>query len=214
MSTTRQRRRSCSSRETGWVEPCRVVAACLLGVLLGCTADAGSDSSNRRGSPGDDAGSFTAPAGFPLPFTTRVPSGFRVVAGTEGEGGTVHFAHTQTLEAFLHLFVHPAAHTRQSAEEVVRAVAESYGPIREFGEIQPIPRPSWSSLAFDISGRKQGAEPMAGFVALGRQGERWYHILVQYPRSQEAAFSAVFEQILRNWRWADTGEPLERRPPS
>ena len=185
-------------------------AAGLVLLLLGCNAQQDESEGARASASGaPDPAAFASPPDFPLPFSTRVPAGMDVSSSTGSDRPVVRFESTQTPGAFVHLFAHPAGRSEDGAEEVVRAIADSYGPIRQFDEVQPISGPSWANVAYELSGEKAGGGPFGGFVALGRKGDRWFHVLVQYPRSEEGRFRPLAQQVLADWRWSDTGEPLE-----
>ncbi|MDQ3556703.1 MAG: hypothetical protein M3409_07980, partial [Gemmatimonadota bacterium] len=157
---------------------------------------------------------YTPPAGFPLPFSTYVPEDMRAETVSSGEGDGVrfvaHFGGVPNEHALVHLFVYPVDALPEHARETVRAIAESYGPVREFGEIEPADRFGWAAEQYRISGRGPGSETMIGDVGLGERNGRWFHIVVQHPAEFSDGFAPRAQRILDEWRWQ--GEvPLGRR---
>lgn len=142
--------------------------------------------------------------GFPLPFTTYLPDEMTAEpVGGEGVRFEARFGGAPNRDAFVYLFVHPADETEDAARETVRAVAESYGPIREFAEVDPAHRFPWSIVQFRFDGRQQGREPVVGAVGLGRHAGRLFHVIVQYPLEYGDGFPPRAQRILDRWRWAD-----------
>jgi hypothetical protein len=155
---------------------------------------------------------YRSPEGFPLPFTTYVPQEMRVATVTSGEGDGVRFlADSIGVEgdtAMVHVFFYPESSTESDAREVVRTAAESYGPIREFAEVDPTNRYPWSIVEYRIDGG--GIDDVNGTAALGRHAGRFFHVIVQIPATAGESFAEQARTILEEWRWEDTGGGLGR----
>lgn len=156
---------------------------------------------------------YTPPDGFPLPFSTYLSEAVDAEPISSGEGDGVRFVASlggiRNDDAAVHLFVFPQDAPEERAREIVRSVAESYGPIREFGEVQTTDRFPWAVAAYPFSGVgvRTGA-PVVGAVGLGRHAGRWFYLIVQHPEEMGDGFAPRAALILDEWRWAD-GSGLE-----
>lgn len=155
---------------------------------------------------------YSSPPEFALPFSTYVPegmagshivsdSGDAVSFTARGSGGERH-------DAFVHTFVSPPWTTEDAAREVVRGVAERYRVPGDRTELEPIRRHPWAMVEYRIRSRGLPGRPLTGWVALGRHNERWFHIIAQYPEASSAFYEPRVQQLLEEWRWADSGRGL------
>lgn len=194
-------------------------------LLLAATACGSSDSPGRAelppldgsaaaASPAGSAAEATAwstPEGFPLPFSTVLPTGIGAILADAGRGAGITFrqaAGPAAESAELYLFVHPAVTTEAQAREVVRSIAETHGRLGARAEVDTAQVVPWALAQFRFSAT--GAPPLAreGWAALGRHAGRFFHIVVQHSPEQAAPFQLRVQQILNAWRWADTGGAL------
>lgn len=151
---------------------------------------------------------YTPPPEFPLQFTTYLPEEWEATASQDGRAQAIHV--TQRTpdptgeRAFLHFVVAAPDQYEGGARETVRAVAESYGVPGNRTEVQPIQQHTWPVVEFGFTSRGTIREPVTGWVALGCQAGRWFHIIVQSPVGPEGeAFRTRAEQVLTEWQWAD-----------
>ena len=77
------------------------------------------------------------------------------------------------------------------------------------GEISGLERPH----PYAVTGwrfRRPGSPPAAltGWIELGRRGDRWFHVLVQYPGEMGDGMVPRVRTILEEWRWEPSGERL------
>ncbi len=151
---------------------------------------------------------YTPPPEFPLQFTIRLPEGFVAAVGPEGPAQAIHVTQPTTDSkgdrAFLHFVVAAPDQHEGGARETVRAIAESYGVPGNRTEVQPIEQHTWALVEFGFTSRGTIREPVTGWVALGCQAGRWFHIIVQSPVGAPGeSFRAGAEQVLAEWRWPD-----------
>lgn len=192
--------------------------------LLACLAAGCSDAREPPAPGGEMAGGrgegdpraarpYTSPPGFPLPFSTSVPGTMRVEALREGAGDGIRFASYAAGErsdsAFVYLFVYPPSTSEAAAREVVRTAAERVRVPGNRTELDPVRRRPWAVVEYPIRSRGIIGTDVAGWVALGRKGDRWFHLIVQHPVAQQGSFVPEAERLLSSWRWAD-GSGMER----
>ncbi|MEW5930076.1 MAG: hypothetical protein AB1941_21685 [Gemmatimonadota bacterium] len=192
-----------------------LAAAAVLACLAAACSDSDPPAERAEGArraappPGDVAPPrpFVAPPGFPLPFSTSVPGALRVETLREGAGDGVRFVSYAGGErrdsAFVYLYVHPPSTPEAAAREIVRTAAERVRVPGDRTELDPVHRRPWAVVEYRIRSRGTVRPGVAGWVALGRKGDRWFHLIVQHPVGMESAFVPRAERLLSTWRWAD-----------
>lgn len=154
---------------------------------------------------------YTSPTDFPLPFSTYVPETMRVEALRDGRGNGIRFVSylggARHDSAFVYLYVYPPATPEAAAREVVRTAAERFRIFGDRTELEPVHRRPWAVVEYLIRSQGTIRPGVSGWVALGRQDDRWFHVIVQHPVEMEASFDPRAERILSGWRWSG-GEGL------
>jgi|GEM_PF-573384 len=155
---------------------------------------------------------WSAPAGYPLRFSTRLPQ--RVRPADEGQGALRFEFDTQNADsAFLRVVALPEGIDEQRARGLLRAVGTDFGVIGSQGlEIDEAPAPqqyAWSLLSYRLQGVVRD-RPVDGILALGRHDGRYFHVMQLFPPEYADGVAPRFDYVLRHWRWAD-GSPLTRQ---
>lgn len=169
---------------------------------------------------------FRTPEGFPLPFTTYLPTDLRARISDDESEEFVRFepvdsARYSARSTFIHLFVHPTGTTSQRAQQVVETFAASRGvPVSESetarapfseeglppeaGSLVP-PRFDWALLEVPYAYNCVivAADCELGRIALGRRGDRFFHVVVQYPPAAAAFMRPRVAEIFRRWHWLE-----------
>jgi hypothetical protein len=147
---------------------------------------------------------FRSPPGYPLGFTTYLPSDLAAVAGQSPRGEAVRFearfGGRPNPEIYLQVVALPAGISEADAREAARGAASERGEAEETPPRQP-----WSSAGFTY----RGAGGIIGSVALGRHAGRWFYLVTHLPAEAADGFGPRTARVLREWRWSDTGAPLE-----
>lgn len=209
--------------------PWRIAASALLLALPGCGGGGGDLALDRPPekravlrAPGVvetiPLALYTSPPGFALPFSTYLPPGIQADPALEGRGDGVGFEWTVggalRDSAFVHLFVLPAGRSEGAAREVVRSAAERFRVPGDRSELSPVRVHPWAVVEYPIRTVGTAGEPVVGWVALGREGGRWFQLLVQAPASRWPRFEPRAELILEEWRWTESGRPLADEAPA
>jgi hypothetical protein len=174
---------------------------------------------------------FRSPPELPVQFSTYVPPDMIAEAESEGEGAAVrfvaNFAGRRDDRALLHLYVYPPAVAEAQARAELQTFATSRGVprggaegneleavIRRAPDVEQPPRSfAWSIEEFPFFIETPGGT-LVGNAALGFHGNRFLHVVLQYPEEMGDGFGPRAAHILREWRWEDTGEMLgESAPP-
>lgn len=157
---------------------------------------------------------YQPPDGFPVGFSTYLPSDVRAERSAEGDGDVVSFVWgpggAGRESSFLQLFVYAPDITESAAREVVRTAAERFRIPGDRSELQPVDGPAWATVTYRIVATGTTRPPLTGSVMLGRRDGRWFHLLVQHPAAATAWVPRAAE-ILSRWRWAD-GTALDLEP--
>lgn len=148
------------------------------------------------------------PAGdFPLPFSTYVPEFLTGSTVTPGEPPEVRFTPANptdfTRTAVISFVVYPAGTTEAQARGIARGAAADRGTVTDLERPHAYAADGWR---FRGSGTPGAA--LTGWVELGRRGDRWFHILVQYPAEMGDGMGPRVVTILEHWRWEPSGERL------
>jgi hypothetical protein len=141
---------------------------------------------------------------------------------SEGGGNALSFSFldsdTGPAHPFLHLFVYAQGMSETRARRLVQAYAASRGvPISESETaIAPwseegVPPESGSIATRRLTGLMLeipyayncvvGADCAVGRIALGRQDQRFFHLVIQYPPSTAPSFLPMVRAVLQRWRW-------------
>jgi len=153
-----------------------------------------------------------APAGFPLPFSTYTTGDF-IVEAAESEGGDpamrfiAAFGGVRNDGAFLEVAVHPPGESEAEAAAHTERAVGAGGDVVAPGE----PGLDWAVRRWRIGRRDPRGGRILGFAALGRHGDRWFHVLARYPGEYGDGFGPRADLILEHWRW-DDGAPLAPPP--
>ncbi|MMZ56390.1 hypothetical protein D1872_182780 [compost metagenome] len=132
------------------------------------------------------------------PFTTYYPSDMIANTASSGEGDSVrmiaNFGGKRNADAFLHIFfpsknIHP--------EEMIRAY--DYKAEHE----QSTKETPWASKAYAYQ-----ANGKFHRLLLGKHGERYFIIQIQYPMEYGDGMAPRIAKILEEWRWSDSGNLL------
>lgn len=147
---------------------------------------------------------FTSPEGWGLAFSTDLPADMVAETVSSGEGDGVrfvaHFGGVRNEDAAVHFFVFPAGTTEADAREQASAAARGREAVGEADRAYP-----WSIAEYRCG------DPGALFkrVALGRHADRFFYFVIQAPTEMGDGFAPRAREILRSWRWEDTGTGLE-----
>lgn len=201
--------------------PCIV----LLLVFTGCgRPDAHPEAAKTVRLPGGDSvivEPYRSPPGFPLPFHTVLPEGFRAEPNLDPPGAALRFTWFREGErrdsAFLYVRVMQEGAGKSWAREIVRTAAERLRIPGNRTELEPREGHRWAVEEYRLRSVGTFGEPVQGWVALGRRQGRWFYVISQAPVEAWARFEPRAELILSEWRWAGPdGRPgmdgLEERP--
>jgi hypothetical protein len=153
---------------------------------------------------------FRTGEGFALPFSTYVPVDMAAEAdrweALEGVRFVAVFGGQRNESAALRVIVHHAGATESDAVAVLRGLAADLGT-------ELVDAPWEDSFEWSVRDFRNVAEPfradaVEGVMALGIRGGRYFAVVIHYPAEYGDGFGPRAEQILREWRWEDTGEAL------
>lgn len=153
---------------------------------------------------------YRSPEGYPLPFTTYVPSTMEVTRDATGEADEVlfvaSFGGVRNEAAALRVMVHRAGASEWEVVEVLRQLARDLGT-----ELVELPEPQefgWSLREFRNAPRRSPGQTVQGRLALGVLGDRFFTVAIHYPPEYGDGFEPRARQILREWRWQGSSRPL------
>ena len=148
---------------------------------------------------------FRAPGGYPLGFSTYLPPDLAAVAGRSTRGEALRFearfAGRPNPEIYVEVVALPAGISSANAREAARRAANERGEAAE----TPEQRYPWASAGFTY----RGTGGIIGSVALGRHAGRYFYVVTHLPAEAADGFGPRVARMLRDWRWSDTGAPLE-----
>lgn len=144
---------------------------------------------------------YRPPMGFPLGFTTAVPTDMVVSYVNSGLGDEVRFeaafGGTRRPDARLTFVALPeSADSADAHERIVTVVAEINGQ-----PVEPLPG-DWAVERYRVG------DGYSGSLALGTENGKWYYFLAHYPPEFGDGMGPRIELILRRWKWSGTGAPL------
>lgn len=152
---------------------------------------------------------YTAPPGFPLPFRTVVPAGFRTEPEVEADGAAVRFIRTAGPEggdsAFVYVRVMDEGTSEGRAREIVRSAAERLRIPGDRSELTPADGHPWAVVEYPLISTGTAGERVRGWVALGHHGGRWFYLIAQATVELWPRFEPEVERILSEWRWTGPG---------
>ena len=152
---------------------------------------------------------FETPADWPLAFSTYYPEDWLVETASSGEGDGVTFVAnyggTRNDQVTLTIFAYPAGTDADGAQELARSLATSLG----LAELAPGERTYPWALTEYAGTASLGEVELVARLGLGRHGDRYFSILYQYPPEFGDGFAPRAAVVLDEWRWSDTGEPLD-----
>jgi hypothetical protein len=147
------------------------------------------------------------PAGLDVPFTTYVPEDMAVRSAPRETGdrfvARAMFGGQVEPRAFLEArFLRPGAPAREASDSLAVWAPDVKAPPIDYGKRFP-----WS-LEERWLGRGSGETAVEGIAALGRHGDRYFVIRIEYPPEYGEGLLPRVERVLEEWRWEDTGGGL------
>jgi hypothetical protein len=152
-----------------------------------------------------------SPAGFQPPFSTYLPVGLEVEFEPADSTPAVRFVAAfdgrRNPEAYLQVRLYAPG----SPELEVRTAVEAYltGRDPRRNRVTPSQGWPWSVAAWDF---QYGAGPeqsgYLGTIAIGRYGNRFFHVLAHYPADYGDGVGPRFHRIIQEWRWELDGARL------
>ncbi len=144
---------------------------------------------------------YQAPMGFPLGFTTVVPTDMSVDYMSSGLGDEVRFeaafAGTRRPDANLAFVALPeSADSVEAFDRIATVVAEIDGQ-----PVEPLPG-DWAIERYRVG------DGYSGSLAVGTENGKWYYFLARYPPEYGDGMGPRIDLILRRWKWSGTGTPL------
>lgn len=151
---------------------------------------------------------FDAPAGFPLQFATYVPEDM-IVETTTAAGGrdavrvVANFGGTRDDNAFLWALFQPPGTDEATARRAAQEAASARGAAEALPERAR--RFPWSIAEYEFRYQPATGRTHAGRIALGHRGERFFHVVIEYPEELAGEFVPRVNRILEDWRWKSGG---------
>lgn len=152
-------------------------------------------------------------------FSTYVPPGIETDVDAAGDSASVRFsaAFSGSVDpnAYMHVRLYPLGTGTAVAGEVVAGFMRSRRPQddptgdapAEEAPHHPTDVPAWGTEAHVFS-YADGDRRYVGRVVIGQHGPQSFHVLTHYPAEYGDGLGPRFEQILRHWRWEDSGAML------
>ena len=139
-------------------------------------------------------------AGLDVPFTTYVPDDMAIRAAPRDRGdrfvARAVFGGQVEPRAFVEARLLPARTSQQAAAESLAVWAPDERP----SPLESGKRFAWSIRERWIR-RGDGQAAVEGVAALGRHGDRWFVIHVEYPIDYGEGLLPRVERVLEEWRW-------------
>jgi hypothetical protein len=147
------------------------------------------------------------PVGLDVPFTTYVPDDMAIRSAPVETGdrfvARAVFGGQVEPRAFVEArFLAPGASEQAAAESLAR-----WAPNERPSPLEGGKRFAWSVRERWI-GRPSGDTTVEGIAALGRHGDRWFVIHLEYPIEYGEGLLPRVERVLEQWRWEDNGGGL------
>lgn len=222
-------------RSVGWARALTLV----LIVGVGCTEPRGGDAA---GAEGADAGRratalpprpdtihstitlegmdepmtywlYRSPPGFPLPFTTYVPTDMTAAPVAADEVDAIRFVAqfggVRNEQVFLAIAVLPEGVDQDAAQDLAGTAAGRYGvAIVDRAPDAPGRYPWWLE-EWNFARELPGGRKAIGTAALGVHQGRYFFVVTHFPEEYAEGIGPRAARILDEWRWEDTGEGLD-----
>lgn len=159
---------------------------------------------------------YRAPPGFPLPFSTYVPTDMTAAPVAADEADVIRFVAefggVRNEQVFLAIAVLPEGIDQAAAQALANAAARRYG-VEIVERASDMPRRyTWSLEEWNFVRELPGGRRAIGTAALGAHRGRSFLIVTHFPDEYAEGFGPRAARILNEWRWEDTGEGLEGPP--
>jgi len=150
---------------------------------------------------------FDAPPDFPLQFATYVPEDLIVETLKAGKAEGVRIisnigGHRKESAYFWAMF-HPPGTAEARAREAYAGLVEKRGNPAEVPERAR--RFAWALAEHEFRYQPRQGETRVGRLALGRRGDRFFHLIIEYPEDLAGEFVPRINRVLEDWRWKDDG---------
>lgn len=156
---------------------------------------------------------YRSPPGFPLPYSTYVPTDMAAgpVAAYEAEviRFVAEFGGRRNEQVFLAFAVLPEGVDQDAALALARDAAERAGASLTPTALDQPRRFSWSVEEWTFTRRLPNGATAFGSAVLGVRHGRYFFIVTHFPGEYGDGFGPRAARILDEWRWEDTGEPLQ-----
>jgi len=150
---------------------------------------------------------FDAPPSFPLQFATYVPEDMIVETLKAGKADGVrvisNIGGRRKESAYLWAMFHPPGTAEARAREAYAGLVAKRGNPAEVPERAR--RFAWALAEHEFQYEPTGGEIRVGRLALGRRGDRFFHLIIEYPADLAGEFVPRVNRILEDWRWKDGG---------
>ena len=153
--------------------------------------------------------------GAPLPFYTYAPSDMMVERTASGEGEAfrfvANFAGKKRDDAYMSLFFYPQG---TSVEEAVKfasgmILSNRWQKVGRYNNPDTEKSYPWSESEWQFMD-KVNNQSYVGNIAVGKHGDRVFHIINHYPEDFAEGFVPRTGKILEKFTWTDTGEQLNK----
>lgn len=145
---------------------------------------------------------YRTPPGFPLPFSTYVPTDLVPEAAPPGAGGSVRFVADfggrRTDSAYVAVLVHADGVGEEAARRMLSAATGGSSPAAPDQQRYP-----WALAEYSGSG---GATVSRGI--LGRHEGQFFQVLIRYPAELGDGFAPRAALVLEHWEWEGAGGGL------
>ncbi|HEY8449728.1 MAG TPA: hypothetical protein VIL95_04535 [Bacillota bacterium] len=141
-----------------------------------------------------------------LPFTTYTPPDWTAESIQEQETVGVRLRAPHDIGFVEVVFFAPGT----PREQVDAAVAERLDAYPESQRVEP---PPWAVAAFAAADRtpKEAAQWRTARLWVGQRSDRFFTVLSHLERFEAGdGWGPTADAVLKEWRWWDTGEPLDR----
>jgi hypothetical protein len=123
-----------------------------------------------------------SPPDFSPGFSTYVPDDMGAEIRSDDDGLSARFGAVfggvPNERAYLQFYIYPPGNTLLTAQESVQGFVRGRNPEADLTRIAD--RYPWSDEAY-VFRYQEGSEWIQGSIALGRQQDRFFHVLIQYP---------------------------------
>jgi len=148
---------------------------------------------------------FETPPDFPLQFVTYVPEDMIVetLKAGKAEGVRVisNIGGRRKESAYVWAMFHPPGTAEAKAREAYAGLVAKRGNPAEVPERAR--RFAWALAEHEFQYQPNQGETRVGRLALGRRGDRFFHVIIEYPEDLAGEFVPRVNRILEDWRWKD-----------